>query len=610
MKKLIAILVMLAIPAFFINAGNFVSNSGMISANETTGVNISYSNGYANIVEQMQYLHIAGYPMLPYKVKTYVFPAGSIVKSIVVEPEKIEKISLKEKIKPAPEPVTEGRKSVVREGAVYSKDEFYPEKWYDYSIKAGIKDGKHVIFVNIYLYPYRYNAVRNEIMHANNFDIKVDYSMPSKPLFTASNYDLLIIAPDQWLSYLQPFVEHKENHGIKTKLVGLSECLTMDGRDDAEKVKYYIKKEIEEDGIKYVMLVGGRHGGVLHEKWWIPVRYTNLDDNSDWEKSYLSDLYFADVYKYEDGKIVFEDWDSNGNGVFAEWTALSKDILDLNPDVYVGRLACRSVGEVKNMVNKIIEYENSNAMQQNWFKRMILVGGDSYNDKHGYIEGEMATWEAYKNMREYDFEPVKVWASEVDLNGDTIGSVINSGAGFAYFCGHGNPMSWSTHRPNDFNSWCHGFNILDMVTKLKNRGMYPVVVIGGCHNSQFNVSIFNSFSKEKRYKGENAPECWSWVFMRFAEKGAIATIGNTGLGYHGDEDSNNNSISDYIEFLDGWLEINFFKNYGKSLGEMHGDTLASYVNTFDPMKYVIDCKVVEEWLLMGDPSLKIGGYAS
>ncbi|MCD6222825.1 MAG: peptidase C25, partial [Thermoplasmata archaeon] len=346
------------------------------------------------------------------------------------------------------------------------------------------------------------------------------------------------------------------------------------------------------------------------EKWWIPVRYTNLDDNSNWEKSYLSDLYFADVYKYEDGKLVFEDWDSNGNGKYAEWTALSKDILDLVPDVYVGRLACRTSMEVKNMVNKIIEYENSNAMQQDWFKRMILVGGDSYNDKHGYIEGEIATWEAYKNMQEYGFEAVKVWASEVDLNGDTIGGAINGGAGFAYFCGHGNPMSWSTHRPHDFNSWCHGFNIFDMVTKLKNKRMYPVVIIGGCHNSQFNVSIFNSFSKEKRYKGENAPECWSWVFMRSAEKGAIATIGNTALGYHGDEDSNNNSIPDYIEFLDGWLEINFFKNYGKSLGEMHGDTLASYVNTFNPMKYIIDCKVVEEWLLMGDPSLKIGGYAS
>ena len=98
--------------------------------------------------------------------------------------------------------------------------------------------------------------------------------------------------------------------------------------------------------------------------------------------------------------------------------------------------------------------------------------------------------------------------------------------------------------------------------------------------------------------------------MRFADRGAIATIGNTGLGYHGDEDENNNSIPDYLEILDGWLEINFFKNYGKSLGEMHGDTITGYVNTFDPMKYNIDCKVVQEWLLMGDPSLKIGGYAS
>ncbi|MCD6222803.1 MAG: hypothetical protein J7K12_04720, partial [Thermoplasmata archaeon] len=89
MNKLIAILVMIAIPAFFINAGNVVMNTTTISANETISINISYSEGYASIVEQMPYLHIAGYPMLPYKVKTYVFPVGSIVKSIAAKPEKI-----------------------------------------------------------------------------------------------------------------------------------------------------------------------------------------------------------------------------------------------------------------------------------------------------------------------------------------------------------------------------------------------------------------------------------------------------------------------------------------------------------------------------------------
>ncbi|MCD6222822.1 MAG: hypothetical protein J7K12_03975, partial [Thermoplasmata archaeon] len=294
MKKKIATLVTILL---LLSMLNFSGSNGK-------KIELFREDGYALIKSDLPTLMVPASPMLPYEIRTYIFPFGTKINDIDAKPMGIEIEKIKEKIKPAPEPVTTGKESVVKEGAVYSKDEFYPQKWYDYSIKAGIKDGKHVIFVNIYLYPYRYNPVRNEIMHANNFDIKVDYSKPKKPLFTASNYDLLIIAPDQWLSYLQPLVQHKESHGIRTKLVGLSECLAMNGRDDAEKVKYYIKKEIEEDGIKYVMLVGGRHGGILQEKWWIPVRYTNLDDNSNWEKSYLSDLYFADVYKYEDGKLV------------------------------------------------------------------------------------------------------------------------------------------------------------------------------------------------------------------------------------------------------------------------------------------------------------------
>jgi len=602
MKKIVVLFVafvMLASIMPIINA-NGLSIKGSIYINEP---NILYGK-YANIVENSPYIHIAGYPMLPYKVKTYIFPVGTKIKSIDVEETGIKEKQLNKKIQPAPQPLTTESKQKIFEGSIYSKDEFYPPAWFDYKIGVGLKNGKHVLFLNIYLYPYRYNAVENKIKYASNFNIEISYEK-GKNIFDNDTYDLLIIAPDSWLNALQPLVNEKEQHGIKTKLAGLSECLQMNGRDDAEKVKYFIKNAIEQWGIKYVMLVGGRHGGILNEKWWVPVRYSHLDDNSKWEASYLSDLYFADIYKYENGNIVFDDWDSNGNGKFAEWSFHGKDILDLYPDVYVGRLACRNVMEVKTMVNKIIEYENSNAYEQSWFKKMILIGGDSYNDSHGYIEGELATWEAYKYMEKKGFEDVKVWASQVDLNAKTIVRAIDSGAGFAYFCGHGNPMVWSTHKPNDFNHWQKGLTIFDMPF-LKNGEKLPVVVVGGCHNSQFNVSITN-LDKEARYKGEDAPECWSWWLTRKINGGAIATIGNTALGYHGDEDNNNNSIPDYLEVLDGWLEINFFKNYGNGsrLGEIHSSTLAGYISEFNPMKYNIDCKVVQEWLLLGDPSLKI-----
>ena len=88
------------------------------------------------------------------------------------------------------------------------------------------------------------------------------------------------------------------------------------------------------------------------------------------------------------------------------------------------------------------------------------------------------------------------------------------------------------------------------------------------------------------------------------------------MGYHGSEDENNDGIADYLQVLDGWLEINFFRLYNEGidmLGMLHGETLSGFIDTFPgddkmPLKDTIDIKVVQEWCLLGDPSLKIGGY--
>lgn len=89
--------------------------------------------------------------------------------------------------------------------------------------------------------------------------------------------------------------------------------------------------------------------------------------------------------------------------------------------------------------------------------------------------------------------------------------------------------------------------------------------------------------------------------------GAIATIGDTGLGY-GYEGNHT------LEGLGGWIEPRFFHTIGIQgktiLGEAHGQAITDYVNTFDVNGDRIDRKTVEQWVLLGDPSLKIGGYPS
>ncbi|MCD6171615.1 MAG: peptidase C25, partial [Thermoplasmata archaeon] len=265
------------------------------------------------------------------------------------------------------------------------------------------------------------------------------------------------------------------------------------------------------------------------------------------------------------------------------------------------------------------EYENSNAYEQSWFKRMVVVGGDSW-PKEGdpYFEGEEENKLAIEYMKE--FEPIKLWTSLGTLTGpqDVI-NAVNPGCGFLFFDGHGNPMNWATHPPYNESSWIDGLGVSDM-HKFDNKGMYPVCIVGGCHNSQFNVSLLNTFKIYEGfkkwysylYKGENSPESWGWWIVRMANKGAIASLGFAGLDYFATGDNNNDSIPDCTQFYSGFMNVNFFKEYANGtsiIGEIQGNVVTKYVSVGEPMKDNIACKTIEEWVLLGDPSLRIGGYS-
>ncbi len=435
-------------------------------------------------------------------------------------------------------------------------------------------------------------------------------SSVSQSLGTDS-YDLLVLAPDKFIDSLQPLVIHKETHNIKTTLVSLStmyEEISEYGRDNPEKIKYYIKYAIETWGIKYVLLVG--------DFIQMPIRYCS---NSDMfpgypEPSFISELYYADIYE-KNGN--FSSWDTNGNGIYGEWSgseAQDKEI-DLYPDVYVGRLACRNNFEVQVMVNKIITYENT-AHDKEWFNRMVVVAGDTYppgyyNFSTASFEGEESTQTALDYMP--GFEAIKLWTSLGTLTepGDVI-KAIDNGCGFLFFEGHGNPMNWATHPPNDEHNWTNGLSIGDM-GKLKNTEMYPICVVGGCHNSEFDVALINLLKDPKaRFYGTFAPECWSWKLTRIKGGGSIATIGNTALGMSKEDKESMQGAGDV-------MDVQLFYEYGvngtRILGDAWGHAITNYLHEY-PINWstpsakdsAIDAKTVQEWVLFGDPSLRIGGY--
>jgi hypothetical protein len=448
------------------------------------------------------------------------------------------------------------------------------------------------------------------------------------------SYDLLIIVPEKFSNALQPLINHKNSVGIQTILETTENIYSSyNARDKPEEIKLRIKDAIEEWNITYVLLVGGRKGQSY--KWYIPERksncYTFFGDHG-----YSTDLYYSDIYKEVDNQLVFDDWDSNGNGIFAEFpfpfsNDSDYDHIDYHPDVYLGRLPCRNINEVKIIVNKIIQYEN-NGCDPTWFKRFIGVGNDilvpnPHNDYSGIPEGDVMCDIAANYLEPLGFEFDKLFPSEGTMDNPTdFINAFNQGAGFIMITAHASPAFLTAHEINR----TYGnevFYSLEHMELISNEDKLPIIINCGCHCSQFNVTIFNFLFEMIRAGGYNnyidspeylmhnwVPESVDWWWVRLENGGAIATIGNTHYGKmeHGE------TPYAFLDDLNPWIALRFFELYANQgidiLGEIHAKSISDYVDIvgnvnggyrFPPLPR----NQIEEWTLFGDPSLKIGGYS-
>lgn len=595
-----------------------------------------YQHDYLSIglKESNGYLQNPGYPVLPSLTKTYTFPFGTAITNVQVTFSEIKQYSLTKKIMPTATPVSDNslNEQITEDQTIYGTHALYPSQQYTYSLHAGLDKRTHVIIMDLQCYPIQYIPADNILTAAGRVIINVSFEPPSKPVIVGDKYDLVIIAPEKFSSALQPLIVHKNSSGIRTVLKTTESIYSQySGRDEPEKIKYFIKDAIENWNITYVLLVGGKKSmlfgnwgvdGSLESKdssWYVPVRYSNLL-GLDEEQGFLTDLYYADIYKVVGNDTVFDDWDSNHDGIFAEWNLDAKDILDLYPDVYVGRLPCENINEVKISVQKIIQYEKT-AADPSWFNRIVVVGGDSFDDRpplgQDYYEGEVMGATAVSYLP--GFNATRLWASFRESDPSHIPEPkyilreINKGCGFLYFSGHGNPTLWRTHWVHDYN-WTNppkGLNIYQMPA-LHNGYQLPVCVIAACHNSEFNISLFDWIKNPFVYIP--TPECWSWWMTRKNGGGSIATIGYTGVEWCATYGWDNDSTPDCIEYFSGYLDSRFFHAYGiegvHHLGDAWGQAISEYLTKFPGMSHPWDCKTASEWILFGDPSLLIGGYAS
>lgn len=332
----------------------------------------------------------------------------------------------------------------------------------------------------------------------------------------------------------------------------------------------------------------------------LPIRFTDV--NVMETNGIPTDLYYADIY---DEYGEFCSWDSNENDRFGEyhWEHGPIDEVDLFADVGIGRLACSTVEEVETVVNKIITYETQTATS-NWFDKIILMGGDTFPG-WSVIEGEVVLEEVAQRMSE--FSPIQLYTSLDAFHPFTINQKITAGAGFVSYSGHGYAQGFGTSPPDvETRIQYYSHRLLAM----RNKEKLPIVFFDACSTTQldFTWEGFEEFFpvlvglikilQGASYDPQALFPCFAQLLLQKENGGAIATIGATRVAFTNVDEQGIHAGASY-------LNVQFFDGYepGVAVSDMFIHAQNEYL-----FNVGLDCFTLEEFNLLGDPSLEVGGY--
>lgn len=394
-------------------------------------------------------------------------------------------------------------------GAVYNENKFYPssnisfDQFYNFRKVNG---------VSLSVYPVLYNPVtqKTEVIQRMVFkvhfygknkklkslELPVFHSLEEKSLMEdrfanleylnavhKTNYtplgeygDMLIIAAPTLTSVMQPFIDWKNQKGIRTEMVSTA----VTGTSQSAIQTYIANQYSVNPNLLYVLFVGD---------------HQNIPAFNDGTKG--SEIKWSDI-KY--GMIT------GGSS-------------DYYPELMVGRFSSTLTTDIQTMVNRTLEYEK-NPQAGTWFTKGIGIGS---NEGYGIGDDGEPDWLHIRNIGQklingsgytYYHEFYDSTHGGNDAPGDPtsamVQSAVNSGASIFLYCGHGSQSSCAT---SNFN--------ITAINSCTNNGRYPFSVQVACNNGTFhNGTCFSeAFIRAKNSQGPTGAiaSCGSSILMAWAE---------------------------------------------------------------------------------------------
>lgn len=251
------------------------------------------------------------------------------------------------------------------------------------------------------------------------------------------------------------------------------------------------------------------------------------------------------------------------------------------PLVPIGRISAINGNEIKNYLDKVKEYEqtqnatNCSVTDREWMKRIIhVVGGKdaqedndftNYLNSYASIIADTAFGAYVETFRKTSSAAVE------QANGERIQQLINQGVGFIGYFGHSsaNTLAFNLTSPDIFN----------------NQGKYPFFNISGC-----SAGNFFTFDPLRASGGLSVSE----KYVLADRRGSIGFLGSTHLG-----------IPPFLNFYNLQLYNAISKTmYGSSIGKQIKRVLQNLGNNPQALDFYTRIHL-EEINLHGDPAIKV-----
>jgi gingipain R len=288
---------------------------------------------------------------------------------------------------------------------------------------------------------------------------------------------MLVVCGDDFLSTIKPFIDWKNQKGIKTTLVPISQI----GNSQLLIYDFVSNYYAANPDLLYLLFVGD-----------------HADINAADAGMAGSEVKWSDTY----------------------YTFLNG--ADYYPELFVGRFSGSTTIDIQTMVDRTLEYEKT-PVSGNWYSTAIGIGSD---EGDGYGDDGEADWQHQRNMATkllswgystyHEFYDGSHGGNDAagDPTTSMVSTEVNNGASLFLYTGHG------------WEGGCATSNYSSTEAAVStNNGKYPFAVSVACNNGTFTAAT--CFAEEfVRARNNNGPTgaiacSGSSILMAWAEPMAV-----------------------------------------------------------------------------------------